>query len=404
LQNCQVKAGFDPTDSSENYPDRITLDRLKSEGFSSTDIWNAVMVHSAIAEIFVEPNAAKNWSNKINWIKDNSEFVANTLREKNAALKNSNQSLIIAFDGLDRVALTWLDTVELIRGLLQAQLEFKKYSNIHTKAFIRPDLILDPGIRKFPDASKILSLAVKLEWASIDLYGLIWQYLANSDESEASAAFRAYSKTHAKFSWNSSAEDVFVLAEVDRNDEQKQRNLFHAIAGKTMGGRKSGDTWTWLPKHLADSHGYASPRSFLEALRSAAEYSIKKTLSGSELTLHPSSIKAGVSRASQVRRNELEENFPWIRETLSVLKGLSLPSGRQDITSRWKEHKTLDSIYSDKDNPVPDGIDESDPGSILLVLARMGLCRVLDDNRIDFPDIVRVDAGMTRKGGVPATK
>jgi hypothetical protein len=29
---------------------------------------------------------------------------------------------------------------------------------------------------------------------------------------------------------------------------------------------------------------------------------------------------------------------------------------------------------------------------------------MLDDGRVDFPDIVRVNAGMTRKGGVPVRR
>jgi len=78
----------------------------------------------------------------------------------------------------------------LVRGLLQAQLDFSKYTNLRTKAFIRPDLFSDPAIRRFPDASKLVSRAVKLEWETIDLYGLMWQYLANSSDSKASESFR----------------------------------------------------------------------------------------------------------------------------------------------------------------------------------------------------------------------
>lgn len=399
---CDVVTGFDPT-ATGNYPDSRVLATLIQSGFEPSDIWHAVMVQACLPALI--PPEVDAWPDKIQWVNTQSEAVAKQLRDKNAALAAKGKSLLIAFDGLDRLATTWKLTINLVRGLLQAQLDFSKYTNLRTKAFIRPDLFSDPEIRRFPDASKLVSLAVKLEWETIDLYGLMWQYLANSSDIAASTSFRLFCEESGQFKWSSKDSSLFVLNEEIRHDESKQEALFHKIAGRTMGGARSGNTWTWLPNHLSDAHGYTSPRSFLVALRSAAVDSRKRKFIGPEYALHTASIKEGVSSASEVRRNELEENLPWIKDIFDPLKGLALPSRRQDVVSRWRKTKTLETLLTTSSIvPLPEKISVTDPSSILLALEQLGLCRMLDDGRVDFPDIVRVNAGMTRKGGVPVRR
>lgn len=402
LLSCDVTAGFDPS-ATGKYPDAKVLATLIQSGVDPSDIWYAVMVQACLPSII--PTETTKWRDKIEWVNTQSEEVAKQLRDKNTALAVEGKSLLIAFDGLDRLATSWKSTIVLVRGLLQAQLDFSKYTHLRTKAFIRPDLFSDPEIRRFPDASKLVSLAVKLEWDTIDLYGLMWQYLANSSDTDASASFRGFCEELGQFKWSPSDSQLFVLSEEIRHDEPKQQALFHKIAGKTMGGKTGGNTWTWLPNHLSDAHGYTSPRSFLVALRSAAIDSRKRKFIGPEYALHTSSIKEGVSSASEIRRHELEENLPWIQDIFDPLKGLALPSRRQDVVSRWRKVKTLETLLATSLTvPLPEKISESDPGSILLALEQLGLCRMLDDGRVDFPDIVRVNAGMTRKGGVPVRR
>ena len=399
LSSCEVTTGFDPT-TTGNYPESKVLVSLIQSGIQPSDIWYTVLVQACLPSII--PESITTWTEKIDWVKMKSEQVSRQLLDRNAALATKNKIQLIAFDGLDRLAALWSDTVVLVRGLLQAQLDFSKYTNLRTKAFIRPDLFSDPAIRRFPDASKLVSRAVKLEWETIDLYGLMWQYLANSSDGNASQSFRKFCKESGGFQWAQKNSALFVLSEETRHDETKQESLFHEIAGKTMGGSRSGNTWTWLPNHLSDANGFTSPRSFLVALRSAAVDSRKRKFVGTEYALHTASIKEGVSSASKARRNELEENLPWISDIFLPLKGLPLPSRKQDVVGRWKKANTLDALYKvSTDVPLPEKISEGDPGSILLALEQLGLCRMLADGRVDFPDIVRVDAGMTRKGGVP---
>lgn len=404
LLSCEVTTGFDPS-TPGNYPEPRVLASLIQSGVEASDIWHAVMVQACLPASI--PPEAGTWPQKIEWVNAHAEAVANELRDKNAALAATGQSLLIVFDGLDRLATTWKSTIVLVRGLLQTQLDFSRYTRLRTKAFIRPDLLDDPEVRRFPDASKLVSLAVKLKWDPIDLYGLMWQYLANSSHTLASAAFRQFCTDAGGFKWSSNEGSLFFLSEEIKHDESRQQALFHKIAGKTMGGARSGNTWTWLPNHLSDAHGYTSPRSFLVALRSAAMDSRKRKFVGPEYALHTASIKEGVSSASEVRRTELTENLPWITDVFTPLSGLGLPARRQDVVGRWRKAKTLEALLDtgsaapSNQVPLPEKIVASDPGSILLVLAQLGLCRMLSDGRVDFPDIVRVNAGMTRKGGVP---
>lgn len=402
LLSCEVTTGFDPS-LAENDPTPRELATLIKDGEEPSDIWHTVMVQACLPALI--PPEIDTWLKKIEWVNKESATVAKQLRSKNATLAAEGKTLLVAFDGLDRLANTWKRTIELVRGLLQTQLDFSKYTHLRTKSFIRPDLLADPAVRRFPDASKLVSLAVNLEWDRVDLYGLMWQYLANSEDKEASASFRHYCEKVGMFKWTPGDEDLFFLSEEIKHNESLQQDMFHKLAGKTMGGKTGGNTWTWLPNHLSDARGYTSPRSFLVALRAAAIDSRKRKFIGPEYALHTSSIKEGVSSASEARRTELEENFPWIQTIFEPLKGLALPSRRQDVVSRWRKAKTLDTLLSTSSSvPLPEKISETEPGSILLALQELGLCRMLDDGRVDFPDIVRVKAGMTRKGGVPVRR
>lgn len=403
LLSCEVERGFDPS-TTGNYPSTRELAALIQSGTDPLDIWHTVMVQACLPTLI--PSHIDTWSEQIQWVNQESATVAKQLRNRNSALAAEGKILLIAFDGLDRLANTWKSIIELVRALLQTQLDFSKYSQLRTKSFIRPDLLADPAVRRFPDASKLVSLAVKLEWNPIDLYGLMWQYLANSSNIKASASFRKYCEDTGMFKWTPSDEQLFFLSEEVKHNESLQQALFHKLAGKTMSGKTGGNTWTWLPNHLSDARGYTSPRSFLVALRAAAIDSRKRKFIGPEYALHTSSIKEGVSSASTVRRHELEENLPWIQAIFEPLKGLALPSRRQDVVSRWRKAETLESLFSTSSHhvPLPEKILRGEPASILLALEDLGLCRRLTDGRVDFPDIVRVNAGMTRKGGVPVRR
>jgi hypothetical protein len=114
----------------------------------------------------------------------------------------------------------------------------------------------------FPDASKLTSNAADLTWSAQDLYGLLFQHLGNADISTAER-FREHTGH-----WRSTV-DRFAPPERLVGDAEAQADAFIEIAGPYMGtNHRKGHSYPWLPNHLAEGNGQASPRTFLVALRS----------------------------------------------------------------------------------------------------------------------------------------
>jgi hypothetical protein len=151
--------------------------------------------------------------------------------------------------------------------------------------------------------------------------------------------------------------------------------------------------------HLADGRGQTSPRSFLEAIKKAAEDS--QRYSDYPLALHFESLKRGVQVASEIRINELAEDHPWLKELMTPLAGLSVPCSEEAIYERWVEE-----IISNPDQVF--GISKSLPNSfrnqgsvgVLRYLEQLGLITFMRDGRINMPDLYRVGFRLGRKGGV----
>lgn len=116
------------------------------------------------------------------------------------------------------------------------------------------------------------------------------------------------------------------------NDEERQRRRFHVIAGPRMGrGRRRGFPYTWILDHLGDTERKVSPRSFLAALRTAAEDAAERH-PDHHYALHYSSINRGVQKASQIRVRELREDYPWVDSVLKSLAGRYVPYDFRSIS------------------------------------------------------------------------
>src|SRR5690606_34249274 len=78
-----------------------------------------------------------------------------------------------------------------------------------------------------------------------------------------------------------------------------------------------------------------SPRSFLAAIRQAAEDSLERYPSH-EYALHYESIKRGIQKASEIRVQEMAEDYPWVPKTLAVLSGMNVPMDFDIVREKWE--------------------------------------------------------------------
>jgi hypothetical protein len=186
-------------------------------------------------------------------------------------------------------------------------------------------------------------------------------------------------------------------------EETVQRDVFHGLTGPLMGGGKErGFPFNWLPSHLADAHGKVSPRSFLLALRRAAE----STFSIGQFAMSPDGLRLGVQEASRQRIEEIQEDYPWIRAVMGPLEKLSIPASFEEIEERWNRDGVLERLEKMEDYQRPGRLAEGFDG-LRRDLLEVGVFLPLEDARINMPDVYRIGFGLVRKGGVkpvPANK
>jgi len=297
--------------------------------------------------------------------------------------------VLMVCDALDRLSTRWASIRGLCRGLLQLALDLRGFRQANVKVFLRRDQFEDAGLFDFPDASKLRTGAVELDWEHDELYGLLFQGVQ--------AAL---------------SEDVWqqrlspLMPESEGWSSEPYRRVFEHIAGEFMGtDRRRGFTYTWIPKHLADTSHRASPRSFIVAIGKAAQSAGPNTATPVDYR----GIHEGVHAASATRVDELREDHPWITTVLKDLKGLTVPCPPGQFMRRWRDRKTArrvrDSSEGSESPGVPialeSGTSETDERALLDALVTLRVVEIRETtNRVNVPDIYRVAARIGRRGGV----
>jgi hypothetical protein len=325
-------------------------------------------------------------------------------------LANNGRTYVLVFDAVDVIADQWKAIRAQLEGVIKLALAVRALQSVRVKLFIRPDMADDRRLWEVGDASKLRHREVPLTWKRRDLYGLLWTLLANSPdgaESRGGAAFRdqCAKMFDAKFDFqDKSWRPPQVLVE----DEDRQQEVFHALAGKYMGaGPTKGDTYRWVTNHLSDAAGFAAPRSFLLAMKEGAA----KTKSP-ETVLDKAGIESGARIASKVRVEELSEDYRWMDTVLKVMEGLVVPLTEQDLVTRWQQRRTIAALKGLAENEsrdrrfippgdVLDAVDEGEAYSKLIEqLRRLKIFLELSDGRINMPDLFRLQVNVKRKGGM----
>ena len=398
-ENTEVRPGFGIRPAPDEYPGQDVLRLLIQSGVEPRTIWRAVQARQLVQK--KHPlRQLKSWRERTSYVDEHSGTIEHFFYDKDRELDSKGIHSLLLFDALDRCSDDWTIMYRLIRGLMQHALDMRSYRRLRVKMFLRSDQVDEARIADFPDASKVLSSSVELNWPRRDLYGLLWHYLVNGPDSGIFRNFLWSGK------WNFTTVGEQRLFTVPRhlvNDEDLQRQRFHVIAGPWMGtDPRRGFPYTWIPNHLGDTVGKVSPRSFLAALRTAAE-DTEDQYPEHRNALHYSSINRGVQQASQIRVTELREDYPWVNRVLKPLAGMVVPCDFGNISRRWREKGVLDRLKKDVGQDdvklPPRRLARGAPG-VREDLESLRVFLRLWDGRVNIPDVFRVGYGLGRKGGV----
>ncbi|GHV86459.1 hypothetical protein AGMMS50230_20670 [Spirochaetia bacterium] len=395
LKNVIVRLGFSEKSDNTLYPSKDIFSKLLGENFSPYEIWKTVVVRW-LSDNRSDDIPIESWGESVKWTKNNPEPWVKILEKANKNYYERNTSGLILFDALDRSSDNWEKMDEIVRDLLRLVMQLKTFSNIHAKIFLREDQF-SRNVTNFPDASKLLSTKTELDWDLHDLHGLLWQLLCNA-QGDGGNALRIMYKEAIGIDLIPQNNYWVINNEVKR-EEAKQRALFEKLAGPWMGrDPRRGVPYIWSVSHLADGKKLTSPRSFLTAIRDAAEDSLNRT---SEYPLHYESIKRAVRRASSIRIDEIAEDYPWVKDICQLITGNNVPIEFSKVEEVWKQKYPNGPATMNPDRRLPP--QDLDKGwfGIQKELVRLGVFEEIRDGRINMPDLYRLGFGLGRKGGIP---
>ena len=401
-ERTEVRIGFGLKPAIGEYPSKDVLHQLMNQSIEPRIIWRTVQARQLAPENH-PIHQQEQWYERTVYVEQNPETIDRLFQQRDEEFDRQGTYFLLLFDALDRCADDWKEMYPIIRGLLQNALEWLSFRRLRVKVFLRSDQIDENEVANFPDASKVLASSVELNWPRNELYGLLWHYLANGQNGAKFQTFLASDK-----SWPFvEVGDQHVVTVPRPLREDRQREKFHDMAGPWMGrGPKRGLPYTWIPNHLGDTEGRVSPRSFLKALRMAAENTADQYPDHAK-ALHFESIKRGVQEASRTRVAEVREDYPWVDKVLQSLAGLVVPCKFAEIEARWNADGVLDRLTDDVDqNAVklpPSRIDRGADG-VREDLESLRVFWKAQDGRVNIPDVFRVGYGLGRRGGVKPAK
>lgn len=303
------------------------------------------------------------------------------LRQAEVALDGRNTTVFAAYDHLDRIGAF----APLVRRRYVAALHAlwlgsaSRYRRIRSKIFLRDDL-LEPD---FPDASKLRSSSVSIDWEVEHLYRAAVRHMA-----EVSPELRG---------WLQGIERGFVLEEKPTlgwmpgpMPEEVQKAFADRLAGEVMGaGVRKGYTYRWIPNHLQDAQKRVVPRSFLVLLGKAASRAAERPMVPGPRLLTPQDLNEALIETSRERVDEIREEYRLVNR-LERLRDMSVPLAPAEIVA----------LIAQPVQGEPEGLS-ADGRAVFDELIRLGVLAIRTDGRVDVPDIYRYGFGIKRKGGAP---
>jgi len=399
LAHAKIWVGHAAKPDIQHYPDQNTFKLLVDRSYDPEIIWRAVVIR-ILGNIIRRPVPTDSWEITVKWIVQNPESVARLIEEADAKLAAKNHFGLFVFDALDRTSHQWPEMDRIVQGLLRLTLRLRDFSSLRAKVFLRPDQ-LQPSTTAFVDASKLMATRADLTWERHDLHAMMWQRLINSPKNSGECMRAIISSVLPRESlWGEGP--VWRLPTPLTSESPYQRPLFEILAGDKMGkDARRGVPYVWSVSHLADGHGLTSPRSFLAAIRGAAEDSYAR-YEDYPLALHYESLKRGIQKASEIRVSEVAEDDPWVSRVMGPLKGKNVPVDYGEIMEGWSQ-KFPDGPQSISSDRLPPQHALQGWNGVRDDLVRLGVFTIRSGGRIDMPDLYRVGFGLGRKGGVKPT-
>jgi len=405
LRRLRVAPGYGLELRSECYPGSLTLRGLLEAGEDPYDIWYTVLLTALGQE---DLHRIPDWPDKVVWVRANPGEAQRTVEQADRQAYEENVVRLLLFDALEHLHADRDQADRLVGGILRLALHMRFGTrSIRLKVFIRPDMF-EAAKGHFADASKLSGYAAQLEWTRTDLYGLLFHYLGNEDGEGAESARRFRRITGG---WQPDGDGTrHVPPALLRNDEETQSRLFAQIADPFMGANfRKGRPYTWLPNHLMDGRGQVSPRSFLQALSTAAE-TTRTVHPAHDRALHQEGIRRGVQAASDRRVEEVSEDTPWVRLAIEPLAGCQVPVEEEKVLDLWKDAGLSARLaeeaarYAQIDEPALVRTGPRRPEDLprlVTELMELGVMARRSDGRLDLPDVYRIAFKLGRRGGVP---
>jgi hypothetical protein len=406
LSNVTAKVGFGLADTEADFPRAETVVALLDDGIDPIAIWLTIVLRHVLQEAEQEnPAVGGTWRDRVLWVVAHRDEVNARLTAGDAELTRRGQVLLVLFDAFDRLSNDWDRVRRLSSAALQLGLQLRSRRAIRLKFFIRPELDEDAETWSFADSSKLRHAKVDLAWSSADLYGLVFMRLGNANDTGGFAAeFRRETARELALHWGE-RQGVHLLPPALMRDPALQQRVIEGLADPYMGGGpKRGTTYTWVPLHLADAAGKISPRSYLLAFKRAAEHTARDR-PDHQRALHYSAIQEGVVKASEIRVQEIAEDYPWVTPLLEAARGAVVPITAEELSNRWTpEHiRRMRRASASKLPPrrfTSDPIRKGSMGALIDDLVELAVLYRTKDRRLNIPDIFRVGFGIKRKGGV----
>lgn len=361
LEKTRVLFGFNGSEREDSVaPTPAILDQAARRG-NDLDIWRAVLVRAMCPDGL--PNR---FDDLVGWVAEDAERCARVLTRADDSFRDVGERRLLLFDALDRLSADASVFQARLQALLRLTVAAQSYRSLRLKLFLRSDQFENPRLFEFPDGAKLHNTAVSLRWSAGDLYELLFRKLSDNAD----------------------------FLELKRYGSEPEV-LVKGLAGEFMGAsEKRGRVFTWLPTHLADARGDISPRTFLTVWREAAT----APPINSSTPVNHNGIQEGVRKASADRLAELGEDYPWVKNALEPLRGMSVPLERNELHEAWRRDGTLRKLLSV--STAPTSLEDRTEEGLVHSLEAIGVIEVRLNGKVNVPDIFRVEAGIKRKGGV----